>query len=113
MTDADHEASAANARIMAHEALCAERYARIEITIDSVKSTVSAILKVMAWGGSTVAVVMLSLISFLTVRLLNANDLQTTQLQAHVQQLEASGGASNRDVIRRADEASAEAGNSH
>lgn len=92
------------ARVTAHEELCAQRYDAIAASIDAVKATVCSILRVLAWGGSTIAAVMLCLVGFLAVRVLNANDAEQGRLRDHVMQLEQSGGASNRDVIRRADE---------
>jgi hypothetical protein len=78
-------AEAAHIKIEAHEDLCAERYAHIHTSIAGVSRTVDKVLKVLAWGGSTVFVLLLGVLGFFMTRAMSNNDNQLEQLRQQIQ----------------------------
>lgn len=90
--DAMAHAQEAHIKIEAHEDLCAERYAHIQNNIAGVKESVSTILKVLGWGGSTAFVMIIGLLAFFATRAVNNNDGEITQLKAEIAVMKASKG---------------------
>jgi predicted transglutaminase-like cysteine proteinase len=87
-------ADAAHVKIESHEDLCAERYAHIHTSVAGVKQTVDTVLKVLAWGGSTVFGLLILVLGFLGARAINGNDQRVDQLQnqlEHVRHTPATG----------------------
>lgn len=76
-----NRADAAHDRIEAHEELCAERYGNIHGRLDQV-------VKILGWGGATVATVMIAVIGALLVRALNAPNVETERLKAQIEILQ-------------------------
>jgi len=81
-------AQAAHEKVEAHEDLCAERYAHIKTSIGDVKDSVTTITKILGWGGSIFATILLALVAFFGSRALNNNDAQLVALQAQVAYLQ-------------------------
>lgn len=67
-------ADEAHTKIEAHEDLCAERYSNIH-------DKLGMIMKVMGWGGATLAITIISVMGFLAVRLIDANDSRLEQIE--------------------------------
>jgi hypothetical protein len=86
--DAMAHADQAHIKIEAHEDLCAERYSHIQTNIQGVKDTVSTILKVVGWGGSTALVMILALLAFFATRAVDNNDQRVKDLQAQIELLQ-------------------------
>jgi hypothetical protein len=82
-------AEAAHIKIDAHEDLCAERYAHIHTAIGGVKASVGTVLKILAWGGSTIFGLLVVLIGFLAVRSISSNDSELQKLRQQVDQMQA------------------------
>lgn len=81
-------ANEAHVKIEAHEELCAERYANIHNLIAGVQRTSSTVLKLLAWGGSTVFMLLVGLLGFLASRAINSNDARVNQLQNQLEQVQ-------------------------
>lgn len=74
-------ADAAHDRIEAHEDLCAERYGNIHGRLDQV-------VKILGWGGTTIAMVMIGVIGFLLVRMIDSPSIETERLKAQIEILQ-------------------------
>lgn len=83
---ADHVARAmaqkALDKIESHEDLCATRY-------ENITEKLGALMKVIGWGGSLVASVLIGLVGYLSVKLIDANSNEAATLRAKVEILEA------------------------
>ena len=88
-SEAFAHAQSAHDKIDAHEDLCAERYAHIQTTIGNVTKTVDTILKVLAWGGTTIFGLIVLCLGFLAARAINVNDSEVDRLRAELQQVKA------------------------
>lgn len=88
VNEAFAHAQTAHDKINAHEDLCAERYAHIHTAIDGVKGSVSMVLRILAWGGTTLFTLLVMLIGFLAVRSIDNNDSEIESLKAQIQALE-------------------------
>lgn len=78
-------ANEAHIKVEAHEDLCAERYAHIQTLIANVDNTVGTILKIIGWGGSVLAAILIGLVAFFGSRALQVNDTQVAALRAQVE----------------------------
>lgn len=78
-------ANEAHIKIEAHEDLCAERYAHIQTLIGGVDKTVEKVLSILAWGGSGLVVLLLTVLGFLAVRAMATNDDELQRLRNQVQ----------------------------
>jgi hypothetical protein len=87
--DAMAHAEAAHIKVQAHEDLCAERYAHIQTNIAGVKDSVSTVVKLVGWGGSTMFLIIMSLLAFFASRAVSNNDGEINQLKAQVEVLQA------------------------
>lgn len=87
--EAMERANSAHEKIDAHEDLCAERYAHIHTAIAGVKDTVGNIMKVLAWGGTTVFGLLIAALAFMATRSVGTNDNQINELKAQVAVLSA------------------------
>lgn len=65
-----------------HENLCAERYSNIHTRLGN-------IVKLLGFGGATLATVVISIIGYLSVKLIDVNDSDKAVLRAKVEILEA------------------------
>jgi hypothetical protein len=97
--EAMQHAQAAHEKIDTHEDLCAERYAHIHTAIDgvknvmgteiaSIKKTVGTILKILAWGGTTVFGMLMVVLGFLATRAITNSDAQSDMLRNQIEQLQ-------------------------
>lgn len=78
------KAEAAEFKVEAHEDLCAERYKRLEDSISTVRDAVQTILKIIGWGGSLLATVLIGLAAYFGARSMTNNDTQLQTLQAQI-----------------------------
>lgn len=87
--EAFNHAQSAHDKVEAHEDLCAERYAHINTKLDGVNSTVGTILKILAWGGTTIFGLLIGCLVFFATRSLSTNDAQLDNLKEQVEALQA------------------------
>jgi hypothetical protein len=71
-------ADEAHTKIEAHEDLCAERYSNIH-------DKLGMIMRVMGWGGATLATVIIAVMGFLAVRLIDASATRVQMLEQQMQ----------------------------
>lgn len=86
--EAYNHAQAAHEKVEAHEDLCAERYAHINTKLDGVNATVGTILKILAWGGTTIFGLLMGCLVFFATRSLSTNDAQIDALKDQVEALQ-------------------------
>lgn len=77
--EAHRLAESAHAANASHEELCAERYKNIHESLATLKA-------IIAWGGSSLAALLLAVLAFLMVRLINNNDGELQRLRDQVGQ---------------------------
>ena len=70
-------ANEAHLLIAAHEDICAERYGNIHTALGDLKSIV-------AWGGSGLIVLLITVLGFFMARTMTNNDSQVAELKAQV-----------------------------
>ncbi|WP_037500809.1 hypothetical protein [Sphingomonas jaspsi] len=85
--DAMARADSAHQLIESHEDICAERYAHIHTAIGGVKETVSTMVKILAWGGSTLFGLLILIIGFLSTRAISTGDAEVAQLKTQIELL--------------------------
>lgn len=81
-------AEEAHTKLDGHEDLCAERFAHIHTAIGGVTSSVSTILKILAWGGTTLFGLLIAMLAFLGARTMSTNDTEVEMLRGQIERLE-------------------------